>query len=142
MAVDRSALPCTRKSPKLRARAVGGSRGDDGRNLLQVLFRRRPPPRQECRRELPFSCFPVSYLSCPSVLYSYLLPSLLAQRRDLPVDTICKGYVVLALRGPGSFRFELFRLISYSSHDEWMVRSPTHGSSSPFLILFFKLGFL
>ncbi|XBH79596.1 hypothetical protein VPH35_105525 [Triticum aestivum] len=35
----------------------------------------------------PFSSFLVSYLSCPSLLYSYLLPSLLAQRRDLPVDT-------------------------------------------------------
>jgi hypothetical protein len=95
-------------APELRVRAVGTSRGDDGRNLLQVLRRWHPPPRQERRREFP-SPAPVLY-SCPHVLYSYLLPSLLAQRRDLSGDTPCfNTRLALAVRSRPCLRFELFR---------------------------------
>jgi hypothetical protein len=131
--LDRSALPAL--APKHRARTVGTSRGDDGRNLLQVLRRWHPPPRQERRREFP-SPAPVLY-SCPHVLYSYLLPSLLAQRRDLSGDTPCfNTRLALAVRSRPWLRFELFRfyLVIRLMMDGWCCLQ--HMVAPPSLFLF------
>jgi hypothetical protein len=110
--IDQRSPPSTRKAPRFSSGASSQGGRHKSRGRWSESSPGSPPvaptaaPRAPSWVSLPR---PVLY-SCPHVLYSYLLPSLLAQRRDLSGDTPCfNTRLALAVRSRPWLRFELFR---------------------------------